>query len=456
MRFLSVTSSLSLVLLAAAAIAACGGGGGGGTSLQPPPLVQHTATPTPSPTPTPTVTPAACTTLGFARTMRAQVASRPIAVIPKRVGPGPASRVCQDTTAGHMHCMAWIRTDLAPAVGPFGYGPTELQTAYSLTSASTSNGTGQIVAIVDAFDDPKAEADLGVYRSTFALSACTTANGCFLKVNEFGFTLPLPSSDSTGGWESEESLDLDMVSAVCPNCKILLVEVLSNSASDLYSGVDTAAGMCRANVVSNSWGGGEYSTERSDEVHFNYPGVMITVAGGDRGFKDSSSGYPEASRYVTSVGGTTLNLGPRSETTWPGTGSYCSKYIAQPAWQTSLGVAYTSVCSNRITNDVSAVADPSTGVAVYDTFGGTGPSGCTSWCEFGGTSASAPIVGGVYAVAGNGATLVSGSYSYSHTGMLNDITAGSNGSCSSTYLCTAKVGFDGPTGNGTPNGIGAF
>ncbi len=378
-----------------------------------------------------------------------------------RIGPGPSERACSGVHIGQMRCTSWVRTDIArmrPAV-PFGYGPSDLQTAYSLTGPSSTDGIGQTVIVVDAYDDLNAEADLGVYRTTFALPACTTANGCFLKVNENGATSPLPTTDPTGGWEVEESLDLDMVSAVCPNCNIILVEASTNNNTDLYASEDTAVNDCGASEVSNSWAGGEYSGEQNDEVHFNHPGVMITVSAGDNGYGPANAGYPTTSRYVTAVGGTTMNhVGSTwPQTAWSGTGSLCSQYIAQPAWQTALGSTYTSICSGRIANDVSADADPNTGVAVYDTFGGG--NGCSTWCVVGGTSASSPMIAAVYALAGNGASLNAASYSYSHTSFLTDITSGSNVSnlsCGGTYLCTAGVGYDAPTGNGTPIGIGAF
>jgi subtilase family serine protease len=360
-----------------------------------------------------------------------------------------------------MRCMAWIRTDIGrtPSIIPSGYSPANLQAAYNLANASSSDGGNQTVVIVDAYDDPTAESDLGVYRNTFGLSACTTANGCFLKVNEFGATSPLPATDPTGNWEAEESLDVDMVSAICPNCEIVLMETVDPGTNNLYGGEDTAATSCGAAVISNSWGGGEYSGETSDEVNFNHPGVMITFAAGDFGYDPADSGYPSGSQYVTSVGGTSLSQGGGNtwtQSAWPGTGSLCSAYIAQPAWQTALGVSYTGVCGTRIDNDVSAVADPNTGVAVYDTDGGA--QGCSTWCVFGGTSAAAPIIGGVYALAGNGASLTYGSYPYSHVaGNITDVTIGSNGPCpGNTYICEAGVGFDGPTGLGTPHGIGAF
>jgi len=435
--------------LAALAVAACSGGGGGGSAVVAPPK------PIPSPTPTP-VTCAIAKKSGFGSPALVRQRAMPnhIAVISLRNGPGPAVRVCPDGGPGLARCLAWKRIDVVKTLGPVGYSPANLQAAYNLTTESGANGAGQIVAIVDAFDDPNAESDMAFYRTTFALPACTTANGCFMKVNENGVSAPLPGTDPTGGWEAEESLDLDMVSAICPNCSILLVEGNGAFTSDLFTAEDTATTGCTTNVVSNSWGASEYASEATDETHFNKPGVMITVSAGDSGYP--LSGFPAASQFVTTVGGTHLTkVGPNwTESTWTGSGSMCSAYITQPAWQTALGAGYTSICAKRIDNDVSAVADPNTGVAVYDTFGGSG--GCSAWCQFGGTSASAPIIGAVYALAGNGSTNVYGSFPYSHTGSLNDVTTGTNGSCSASFLCTAGPGYDGPTGLGSPNGIGAF
>jgi hypothetical protein len=132
---------------------------------------------------------------------------------------------------------------------------------------------------------------------------------------------------------------------------------------------------------------------------------------------------------------------------WSGAGSGCSAYITKPTWQLDTG------CARRTVADVSAIADPNTGVAVYDSYAYRGSKG---WMVFGGTSVSAPIIAGVYVLAGNTGSINYGSYSYSHLSSLNDVTSGSNGSCGSSYLCTATAGYDGPTGNGTPNGTGAF
>jgi subtilase family serine protease len=359
-----------------------------------------------------------------------------VAAAHARVCPGPAA-------AGFALCHSIVQVDRGgkpkPNPTPSGYGPPDLQAAYNLKSSV--GGSGQVVAIVDAYDDPNAESDLAVYRSQFGLPACTTSNGCFRKVDQSGGT-NYPRGNS--GWAEEISLDLDMVSGICPNCRILLVEASSNSFANLAAAEDEAASL-GATAISNSYGGSEYSGETSDESHFNHPGIAITVSTGDGGYGVE---FPAASRYVTAVGGTSLTKSGSTytETAWSGAGSGCSAYIPKPTWQTDTG------CANRTVGDVAAVADPNTGVAVYDTYG-LHPGG---WLVFGGTSVSSPIIAGVYALAGNAASLTYGSYSYAHTSGLFDITSGSNGNCGGSYLCTAVTGYDGPTGNGTPNGTTAF
>ena len=329
-----------------------------------------------------------------------------------------------------------------------GYTACDLVSAYNLPYTA---GSGQTVAIVDAYDDPNAEADLGVYRAQFGLPACTTSNGCFRKVNQSGVQGSYPQAN--GGWAQEISLDLDMVSAVCPNCHILLVEASSSSLANLGTAVNTAASL-GANAISNSYGGGESSSDPSyDSSYYNHPGVAITASSGDSGY---GAQYPAASQYVTAVGGTSLtranNTRGWSETAWSGAGSGCSSYDAQPSWQSSVS-NITSVCGRRAIADVSAVADPNTGVDVYDSYSYQGLSG---WLVFGGTSVASPIIASVYALAGNAASVNYGSYPYSHTSSLNDVTSGSNGSCGGSDLCTATSGWDGPTGLGTPNGAGGF
>ncbi|MER5216082.1 S53 family peptidase [Streptomyces sp. NPDC002838] len=338
----------------------------------------------------------------------------------------------------------------ADASTPSGYGPSDLQDAYGLTSAAASKGSGETIAIVDAYDDPNAEADLATYRSYYGLAPCTTANGCFKKVGQTGSTTSLPAADS--GWSQEISLDLDMASATCPQCKILLVEAKSPTMANLGTAVNEAVSL-GAKFVSNSYGGSESSSDTSyDSSYFNHPGVAITVSAGDSAY---GAEYPAASRYVTSVGGTKLATSSTSrgwtESVWKtssteGTGSGCSAYDAKPSWQTDTG------CGKRVIADVSAVADPATGVSVYDSYGVT-----AGWYTFGGTSASAPIIAGVYALAG---TPSSGSYPaqfpYENTSALNDVTSGTNGTCSTSYFYTAGAGYDGPTGWGTPQGVSAF
>jgi subtilase family serine protease len=359
-----------------------------------------------------------------------------------------------DLRANHSHCnldlIATLKGKAKAAAAPTaGYGPADLRSAYALPS---SGGSGQTVAIVDAFGDTTAEADMNTYRSNYGLPACTTANGCFKKVNQSGVQGSYPSNDT--GWALETQLDLQMVSAICPGCKILLVEATSNTNANLYAAEDTAARL-GANAISNSYGGGEASSETADDAHFNHPGTAITVSSGDSGFGVE---YPAASRYVTAVGGTTLSHASNSrgwaETAWSGSGSGCSAYEPKPAWQTDSG------CAKRTVADVSAVADPNTGVAVYDSncdFLSQLLGNCFSgWGVVGGTSASSPIVAAVYALAGNGSSVNYGSFPYSHTSSLFDVTSGNNGTCSPAYLCTSGAGYDGPTGLGTPNGTGAF
>ncbi|MFF3907342.1 putative Ig domain-containing protein [Streptomyces sp. NPDC001848] len=365
----------------------------------------------------------------------------------------PTQHLCATAKPGQASCFAQRRTDIRQrlasalaAAAPSGLSPANLHSAYNLPS---TGGSGLTVAVVDAFNDPNAESDLATYRSTYGLSACTKANGCFKQVSQTGSTTSLPTNDS--GWAGEEALDLDMVSAVCPNCNIILVE--ANSANDTDLGIaENEAVALGAKFVSNSWGGSESSAQTSEDTsYFKHPGVAITVSAGDSGY---GAEYPATSQYVTAVGGTALSTSSNSrgwtESVWntsstEGTGSGCSAYDPKPSWQTDTG------CSKRMEADVSAVADPATGVAVYDTYGGSG------WAVYGGTSASAPIIAGVYALAGTpGSSDYPAKYPYSHTSNLYDVTSGSNGSCSTSYFCTAGTGYDGPTGWGTPNGTTAF
>jgi subtilase family serine protease len=368
------------------------------------------------------------------------------------------------------------------------------------------------VAIVDAYDDPAAESDLQTYRNYFNLPACTTANGCFRKVDQRGGT-NYPAFNK--GWAGEIALDIDMVSAICPNCHILLVEADTSSTADLAAGVDEAASL-GVNAISNSYGGPEISDEASEDVHYNHPGIAITASSGDNGYSDTE--VPALLPHVTAAGGTRLVKDGSSARGWTervwgsgftsnskgGTGSGCSAYIPKPVWQTDLG------CDHRTEGDVAVDADPNTGVAIFD-------SNERGWGQFGGTSVSAPVIAAIYALAGNTFLVNDASLLYSPTASLYDVTSGSNGyynghSCivdstnssvseassgtninqsvgssgakrhhkghhrkrhhkghhhsraaslssallSEAYLCNGEPGYDAPTGNGTPNGTGAF
>src|SRR4051794_4728613 len=250
----------------------------------------------------------------------------------------PVKPVCGAVTIHHARCFSLLVQKAAKpfdGLAPSGYGPPDLQAAYNLPSATA--GAGQTVAIVDAFDDPTAESDLAKYRSFYGLPACTAANGCFRKINQTGGSLPpAPSPD----WALEISLDLDMVSAVCPNCHILLVEANTNLDSDLYAAEDTAARL-GANAISNSWGGDESADETANDVHFNHPGIAITASSGDNGFGVS---YPASSPFLTAVGGTSLTRDTSTargwtESAWSGAGSGCSAFEPKPSWQTDAGCA---------------------------------------------------------------------------------------------------------------------
>jgi subtilase family serine protease len=358
-----------------------------------------------------------------------------------------------DLTPGQAYCNALRVTSTSEGVNangitpdrtPFGYGPSDLLSAYNIPAGG---GAGQTVAIVDAYDDPNAESDLAVYRAQYGLPACTTANGCFKKVDQNGGTR-YPRANS--GWAGEISLDLDMVSAIAPNAHIVLVEAKSASMTNLGSAVNEAAAL-GATEISNSYGGPESSSDPSyDTKFFNHPGIAITVSSGDSGYGVQ---YPAASRYVTAVGGTALNKASNTrgwtESVWSsssteGASSGCSAYEAKPSWQTDSG------CSKRAVADVSAVADPATGVAVYETYGASG------WVVYGGTSVASPLIAGVYADAGAHTAAIPAADAYAHPTALNDVTTGATAACSPAYLCTAETGYDGPTGLGTPSGLTAF
>jgi hypothetical protein len=357
----------------------------------------------------------------------------------------PDKAICGDAQPGHARCHARVRVDdrgdVVSNATPSGFGPTDLRSAYNIPSGG---GAGVTVAIVDAYDNPNAESDLAVYRAQYGLPACTTANGCFKKVNQSGQASPLPLGNTN--WGVEISLDLDMISAGCPSCKILLVEAASNAYADLGAAVNTAAAL-GATIISNSYGGVESSLDTSyDSQYYNHSGVTILASTGDSGYGPQ---YPATGAHVIAVGGTSLARSTNSrgwtETAWSGAGSGCSAFIAKPSFQTDTG------CSRRTVADVSAVANPSTGVAVYDTYGGSG-AGAAGWEVYGGTSVASPLVAAILAATGKAG--IGNCWPYANRTDFYDVTTGSNGTCGGApYLCTAEVGYDGPTGLGTPDGV---
>ena len=363
--------------------------------------------------------------------------------------------VCDPTAK--LHCHARIRTNSDgsimrfAAAAPAGLGPADFKSAYALDTSRTPNAT---IAIVDAFGYPNAEADLAVYRSTYGLPACTVASGCLKIVNQDGAASPLPPAPaSNDDWTVETALDLDMASAACPNCKLLLVEANSDQDDGLFIAQDTAVRL-GASVISDSWGGSGTGVD-AYEHYFNHPGVGIFVASGDTGYNNAGKGpdYPSTSAFVIAVGGTALTKsastsrgwsekawGPRSIFGGGAGGSSCSTEVAKPSFQAGLKTS----CTMRAASDVAAVGDPATGPAVYN----RGPSS-TGWVTVGGTSASSPLVAGIYALTGRSSA--SNSFAYSNAKAFNDVTTGKNDSCGNT-LCNAGAGWDGPTGIGTPNG----
>lgn len=364
-------------------------------------------------------------------------------------------QVCDNAKSDNVGCLSRVKTDKSGTVTtnalPSGLNPTQFRTAYNLPSTSSNPGT---IAIVAAYNHPNIKSDLDTYNSTFGLPAfpsCskTITKSCFQKVNQRGSTTSFPATNA--GWALEIAMDVEVAHQACPSCKLILVEANDTSYTNMMAAVDQAVRL-GAKVVSNSWGGSEFSGETTYDSHFNKPGVAFTFSSGDSGF---GTLYPAASKYVTAVGGTTLTLnsdGTRlSETAWSGAGSGCSLYETKPTFQKDTG------CAKRTIADVSAVADPITGAAVYSSVVYQNQSG---WFTVGGTSLSAPIIAGIYGLANNvPSTIMANTLPYKATSAnLFDVTSGANGTCSTTtpYLCNGLVGYDGPTGLGSPNGIGAF
>jgi hypothetical protein len=352
----------------------------------------------------------------------------------------PQSGVC---SGGHWSCLARVRTDttnhIKPFAAPSGLGPADLASAYKLDPAKAPTAT---IAIVDAFHYANAESDLKTYRSQFGLPPCTVANGCLKIVNQNGVTGAPPSPSPAGDdWSVEAALDLDMASAACPSCKLVLVEAQDDQGNGLFVSQNAAAAMTGVVAISDSWGGPSDGTDVSlDSQFFNHPGIAIFVATGDNGNTAAMPDFPSTSAHVIGVGGTSLVKSTNSrgwtEGAWSGAGSSCSTLIAKPSFQIQ------TACPKRAASDVSAVADPNTGLAVFNAANG-------GWITVGGTSAASPFVAGVFARYG----IISNdaSFAYQHAAQFFDVTTGKNGTCGGA-MCNAGAGWDGPTGIGTPNG----
>jgi Subtilase family len=402
--------------------------------------------------------------------------------------------------------------------------PENLQQAYFPGEAPEAPASEpQTIALVDAYNDLNAEADLDTYSNEFGLPACTKENGCFTKVGASGSesALPFPASKSeleafaggtskrrrekaeeAEGWSLETDTDIEVAHAICQNCHILLVEASGPEYSELETAENTAVAL-HASEISNSWGGPEST---GDSSAFNHPGIVITAASGDDGYlnwdqyatrNESGSSYfqgadyPAASPHVVSVGGTSLELTAEgawaSESPWNAAssnegagGSGCSGSLQAPSWQREVADWAEVGCGTyRANADVSADADPSTGVNVYDStpYPEGGKTVVPNWVPIGGTSVATPMVSAMFALAGgaHGVTYPAETL-YTHLGgsELHDVSSGGDGACDDNYascegsltspldcgagawICNATVGYDGPTGVGTPDGLAVF
>lgn len=341
-----------------------------------------------------------------------------------------------------------IHVKRSGTVAPTGLLPAQITHAYGFDKLScyggNTCGSGQTIAIVDAYDDPNIESDLTTFDSQFGLPSCTTANGCFTKATPQG----LPRGNT--GWALEESLDVEWAHAIAPGAKIILVEAKNSYLSSLLSAVDYAASQPNVHQVSMSWGGSEFSGESSYDYHFSVSGVSFTASSGDSG---AGILYPAASPYIVSVGGTTLNVDGSgnvlSETAWSGSGGGVSSYESAPIYQSGF-----NPYSGRGIPDVSYDADPNTGVPVYDSYGYGG------WNQVGGTSAGAPQWAAISSIVNSGGGQLSSTSFGTSTALYKaatgpaysanyrDITSGSNGACG--ILCNAGLGYDFVTGLGSP------
>ena len=328
----------------------------------------------------------------------------------------------------------------AASAAPASGTPLYLQQAYDLTALAATAGAGTTVAIVDSYNDPSAESDLAYYRNYFGLPACGASNGCFRVVGETGSSsLPLTTE---GGWQEEETLDIEAVSALCPNCHILLVEANSSWLFDLEAAEQSAVAE-GATIISNSWSGsGPVGTISSGD--FSFAGVAVLAASGDLGWDtaNTNTAWPAALASVNAIGGTTLSASTTArgftESAWSGSGSGCAN-LPKPSYQNDTG------CTGRAYSDISADADPHSGLLVYD--GG--------WGVWGGTSLATPLTAAYFALVGGSAGQGNAAWDYAQGALLNDPIAGNNsanGACTPSYACNAALGYDGPTGAGSISG----
>ena len=376
-----------------------------------------------------------------------------IVAFPVDIGAFPvdseAFAVCQAQTSSSVNaqCHSQYRSAIPPNPNPAldpslipGYHPSDLQNAYGLASAAAAAGSGQTVAVIVGYDAPALEADLGAYRTAFGLPACTKANGCLRVVYGSGSQ---PSANA--GWAVEATLDVEMVSALCPLCKIMVVEAQDAEVSSLAPALSTAVAN-GATEISNSYSIYEgWGYLKQFAGYYNVPGVPITAGAGDNGY---GTAFPAILDTVIAVGGTSLINAAGygwASAVWSGTGSGCAKLVTKPSWQTDPG------CSNRTQNDLAVVADPATGVAAY-------VSGIGGWAVFGGTSVGAPLVASMYALAGNASQISNAASLYANAASFAPVTSRPNGQCSITsqYLCNGGPGYTGPGGLGSPVGLSAF
>ncbi|MBA4697479.1 MAG: S53 family peptidase [Legionella sp.] len=330
-----------------------------------------------------------------------------------------------------------------PSYAPSGYSPVQIRKAYGFTKLK-AQGEGQVIAIIDAFDNPNAESDLNVFSSTFGLPSCTTANGCFEKVYASG-TKPSPSK----GWGTEIALDIQWAHATAPKAKIMLVEAANSYTDSLNTAIKVAIEK-GATVVSMSYGGSEFSSESVYDKMYQVSGVEFVASAGDGG---TGVICPACSPYVLAVGGTSLKVDTSgnylSESAWAGSGGGLSAYQPQPAYQKGFPIPENTT-NKRGVPDVAYNANPNTGFSVYNTYQNPG------WLVIGGTSAGAPQWAGVLAVAKSASptklenmhALIYNIARLHYSNTFNDITTGTNGSCG--YYCSAQVGYDYVTGLGTP------